>query len=314
MKKRTQNIVATSRFALPAVLVYSCAVWLMGGLVQQSLYATFAIFLLSTILMAGLNNSNSLIRVYSRMVSCSFAVMTSAATFLFSSPGSAIVQLFFILFYLSLFRSYQDKRAPGIVFYSFACLGVASMAFVQVLYFVPVLWIVMAVNLMAFSHRMFWASILGLIAPYWFAFGYYAYTESVPEFLAHFAGLAAFGPVCNFGGMEYSRIATLTAVGLLAIMGVTHYLRNSYLDKIRTRMLYEIFITLLILAFIFIILQPQHYDKLMPIIIVNTSCLVAHFIALTKSRLTNLAFLLMCLAMLLLTTYNLWGETLPLTL
>lgn len=295
---------AESRFAFPVVMTYAIAVWLAAGVAENGNWLQLLLFVLSTLMMVALNNSNALIRIYSRMVSCSFIVMTCAQTFLFSSLRSAGVGLAFILFYLSLLRSYQDKRAPGIVFYSFACLGIASVFFVQILYFVPVLWILMSTNLMAMTHRMFWASILGIILPYWFAAGYYAYTGTLGDLADHFAQLWQFEPLLQYDAVDIHTITTFGIISLLSVIGIIHYMRKSYLDKIRTRMIFEMFITIDILAYIFVILQPQHFECLMPVITVNTSCLFAHFIALTKTRTTNIFFILACIMMVALTIFN----------
>ena len=91
--KRTQNRVAESRLTLSAVMVYAIAVWLAGGLLQQQLWPQLVCFLLSTYLMVVLNNSNALIRVYSRTISCSFIILTCAANFLFSSFAGAFFTL-----------------------------------------------------------------------------------------------------------------------------------------------------------------------------------------------------------------------------
>lgn len=305
MKKRIQNRLAESRFAFPVMIIYGLAVWLGAGTVAEGAYLQLAFFMASTLLMMMLNNTNSLIRIYSRMVSCSFVAMTCAATFLFSSLESCATGTCFILFYLSLLRSYQDKRAPGIAFYSFACLGIASLFFVQILYFVPFLWILMASNMMALTHRMFWATVLGLVMPYWFAVGYYVVTNQFDAFIDHFAELAQFEPLLQYEALDIHRIATFGLVVLLAVIGIIHYMRNSYQDKIRTRMIFEMFITVDIISFVFIILQPQHFDNLLPIIIVNTSCLFAHYVALTRTWLTNVTFIVMCLATLGLTIFNL---------
>lgn len=304
MQKRIQNKVAESRFAFPIVAVYGLLVWLAAGAIENMQWMQFAMYAVSTVLMLTLNNSNALIRIYSRMVSCSFIVMACSATFLFQSVKVEAVQMLFVLFYLSLLRSYQDKRAPGIVFYSFACIGLISLWFVQILYFVPVFWLLMATNLMAFGNRMFWASILGIIVPYWFMAGYYLYMGNIDDLQLHFLQLADFQPLFGIEIPDMHRLATFAVVALLAVIGIVHYLRNSYLDKIRTRMIFEMFITVDLLAMAFLVLQPQHFDMLMPIVIVNTSCLYAHFMALTKTRITNLVFLLVCVLMLALTVFN----------
>lgn len=296
---------AESRFALPVMAVYGIAVWIMAGALQQGLFLQLALFVISTVLMMTLNNANALIRIYSRMVSCSFVALTCAAPFLFSSLESSVTQTCLILFYLSILRSYQDKKAPGIVFYSFLCLGIASLFFVQTLYFVPFLWIMMASNMMAMTHRMFWASVIGLATPYWLAAGYYAYTEQLPLLLDHFTELAIFAPLSGYELPDTPRIATFALVAVLTAIGIIHYMRNSYLDKIRTRMIFEMFITMDILALIFIVLQPQHFDVLLPLITINTSCLFAHYVALTRTRLTNITFIIVCLATAALTIYNL---------
>lgn len=305
MRKRLQNRMAESRFAFPTMAIYGIAIWLAEGMKDGISWIELALFVVSTMLMIALNNRNALIRIYSRMVSCSYIAIAAASTFLFHNIEASIVGTCFILFYLILLRSYQDKRAPGIVFYAFTCLGVASTQFVQILYFVPVLWILMASNLMAITRKMFCASLLGILAPYWFLGGYWLYSNQLEMFEEHFVQLAQFGPLFEYDDLGINRIVTLGAVALLALIGTVHYLRTSYLDKIRTRMIYEMFITMNILTAVFIALQPQHTDKLLPMMTVNTSCLFAHYVALTKTRITNITFLIVCIGMVALTVFNL---------
>lgn len=305
MRKRLQNRMAESRFAFPVMAAYGLAVWFAEGTKNGIAWVELVLFALCTAMMIALNNRNSLIRIYSRMVSCSFIAMISAATFLFHNMQSFLIATCFILFYLILLRSYQDKRAPGIVFYAFSCLGIASTAFVQILYFIPFMWILMASNMMAISKKMFCASILGILVPYWFIGGYQLWTGELDYLQLHFGELAAFSTLFDYSMLDAGRIVTIAAVAFLAIIGTVHFLRNSYLDKIRTRMIYEMFITINSLTAVFIILKPQHFDSLLPIAIVNTSCLIAHYIALTKTKVTNITFVAICIIMVALTVFNL---------
>ena len=158
--KRFQNKVAESRYALTLMAIYALGVWYLGGLVENQLYLQLAFLGVSTYLMMEINNSNALIRIYSRMVSCSFLALTSMATFLFPSLRESIVQLCLITSYTIIFHIYQDKDSPGLMFYAFLCLGIASVLFIQVLYFVPLLWLLIGFKMMAFSfvelfHRTF---------------------------------------------------------------------------------------------------------------------------------------------------------------
>lgn len=137
--KRLQNKIAESRFALPVVAVYTAAMWLAGGIIARQQYVEFALFAVSAYLMAEMNNRNALIRIYSRMVSCSFLVFGTMAWSASNLQTSAtldtwLVQLCFIAAYLTLFSCYQDKRAQGKMFYAFMFIGVASTLFVQALF------------------------------------------------------------------------------------------------------------------------------------------------------------------------------------
>ena len=75
-------------------------------------------------------------------------------------------------------------------------------------------------------------------------------------------------------------------------------------------MIYETFITVDICTIIFLVLQPQHYNILMYIMIINTAPLSGHFIALTHTWITNIAFYVILIAALALTAYNLWMPSL----
>ena len=101
-------------------------------------------------------------------------------------------------------------------------------------------------------------------------------------------------------------MVTFVFVIITATTGTIHYLRTSFNDKIRIRMLYNCFIVMNILSTSYLIAQPQHYDFLMRMIVINTSPLIAHFIALTHTRVTNISFCIITISALLLTAYNLW--------
>ena len=306
MKKRLQNKVAEGKFALPVVSVYAALACLAAGFWQQELWPQLAALTLSAYLMVELNNRNVLIRIYSRMVSCSFLMLSVMAAFLMPSLPGAVVQICFITFYLLLFQAYQDRRASGSVFYAFAALGMASMVFVQILYFVPLFWLLMLFNIYTFSGRTFSASLLGLLLPYWFVGAYDMFNGDYAHLPEHFGRLGDFGPFFDISQMDVHRVVTILFVALLAITGSVHFLRNSYQDKIRTRLLYEIFILIDVCTLLFLILQPQYCDFLLGIMIVNTAPLVGHFLALTSTRVTNIAFFVILLSTLVLTAYNLW--------
>ena len=256
--------------------------------------------------MVELNNTNALLHIYSRMVSASFLALTCTAVFLFPSLRSSLCMLSFILFCTIIFHTYQDKESPGLTYFAFLCLGIASLMFIQVLFFIPFLWLMMRFKLMAFSWRMLWASLLGIITPYWFLIGWAVYTNRFDAFIDHFVSIAHFEPLFQYQHLTLNQLIVFGWVAIVALLGIAHYASQSVLDKIRTRMIYHIFMTLDLLIAVFIILQPQHFDILLYLMIVCTSPLIAHFAAHTHSRISNIAFNIIIFITLLITAVNLW--------
>ena len=308
--KRTQNRVAESRLTLSAVMVYAIAVWLAGGLLQQQLWPQLVCFLLSTYLMVVLNNSNALIRVYSRTISCSFIILTCAANFLFSSFAGAFFTLCITAFYVILFHTYQDKQAVGYTFYAFVCLGLASAAFVKVLWIVPIFWGCMFVYLSSLSWRTLAASIIGLITPYWLFVPIIIYQGQRHVLMAHLAKLADIQPAIDYSHLTTPQVLTALFTALLAITGIVHFWRNSSADRIRIRQLYGFFTLMTVLSNVAFFVLPQHFDILLGLLIINTAPLIGHFVTLTRTRYTNIAFYVICVTALILTAINLWMPSL----
>lgn len=305
-----QNIIAENRYALPVTAVLAALILLLSGQPWQQLWQTVGLLAVSALLMVELNNAYALIRIYSRMVSCSFLAIMVMASFLHTHSAILIVQLCTIIFYLTIFHAYQDKQATGWVFYAFLSIGIASLFFVQILYFVPILWLLLLFNINALSARTFCASLFGLLLPYWFIGGYAVYIGRSEELLSHFLALSRFEQPLDFQSLNPHQLLTACFVLLLMVIGSIHFIRNSFHDKIRIRMIYETFIIMSVSTLLFMVLQPTHFDFLLSIFIVSTAALTGHFISLTHTRLTNIAFIWMILTTILLMVYNIWTPSL----
>ena len=299
-----QKHIAQSRWALPITAAYGLVVTSAAGLVTDGLWLNFAMLLVSTVMMAELNNYYALIRIYSRMVSCSFLVMTTMSLFLFRSLDVAAVQLTMIGFLLLILRSYQDPRASGWTFYAFLSLGIGSVVFPQMLLFVPLLWILMAVCVISFSPRTFMSSLLGLLTPYWLVLVWLLYEGNVSWLGAHFLSVVRFATPFNLSGIGIHQWLTFAFVLVAALTGAIHFILYSYQDRIRIRLIYEMFMTIDGFCFLLALVQPQFFDCLMGMAIVLTAPLIGHFLALTHSRLSGIAFIVFAVAALGLTIFN----------
>ena len=307
MRKLVQNIVAGSRLALPITIVYTVCIWLLFGLLTTNLWLQFACFGITSYLMMVMNNQNALIRIFSRMVSCAFLVLSCAASFLFLDIRGGIMQMFVVAAYLLLFQSYQNRESVGITYYAFLMLGLASLATPHIIYFIPLIWLLMATNLLSLSWRTWFVSLFGLLTPYWFMFGWMAYQHDFTPLISHLSPLIDFQFPIRYDHLSTGFLMTWGLLAVCFLTGVIHFVRKSSYDSIRIRLIYGFFIWIDLFAFALMCFQPQHNDMLLRIIIINTAPLIAHFLALTSTKITNVAFFVLTGVILFITAYNLWS-------
>ncbi len=303
-QKSFQNKVATSRFSLPVTATLAALVWVAVGLMVGNIWVELAFSIISTLLMVEMNNRNALMRTYSRMVSCSFLALITMATLPHPSLRASIVTMCFIAFYLIIWNGYQDKFSTGWTFYAFFCIGLASTVFIQTLYYLPVLWLLMTFFTNSFSIRTFFASLIGVAAPYWFSAGYYVYTGNIEGLIAHFMEFVNYHELFTYSQITDHQLVNFAFIILLAAIGMIHFMRTSYADKIRTRMIYESFMMMNSVTLAFLVLQPQHDRELGGIMIVNTAPLIAHFITFTRGKIANISFICILVALVLILLFN----------
>lgn len=294
---------------MPATVAYAVGVWLLCGVLTHQYWWQLACFAVTTYLMVELNNIHALIRIFSRMVSSVFLALICCASFLFPAIHEASMLVCLAAFTLLLFLTYQNKEAAGLTYYAFLFFGVASIAYVHVLFFLPLIWLLMLTNVMSLSWRTWGASLLGLLTPYWFGLVWLLYQNDYTLAIDHFSALAVFEEPFNLNAITDGQKATLALTIFMAMIGAIHFIRKSYQDKIRIRMLYFFFMWIDIAALLFLLLQPQHFNAMLLIMILNSAPLIAHFIALTSTKLTNATFLVLSTVTLLLTAYNIWTSS-----
>ena len=281
-------------------------IWLLCGFINKQWWIQASCLAVSTYLMVELNNINALIRIYSRMVSCAFLILACSACFLFPSIQGAIVQTFVIGTLLLLFLTYQEQQSVGIIYYAFILWSIATIASPQLLYYVPLLWLFMGTHLQSLSWRNWGASILGLLTPYWICSCWLIWQRDFTPLVLHFSQLITFQAPFQYTILDIGHIAVYALLVLLSIIGTVHFIRQHHYDKIRIRQLYGFFIWMNLATALFIALQPQHYDVLIRIMFVCTAPLIGHFLALTHTKVTNIAFFLIVIVTLVVTGYNLW--------
>ena len=285
-------------------VLFGLAVWLLSGLVSHHLWPQVACYSVAVYLMVELSNAQALLRVRSRMVSSMFILLSCTAPFLFPSLVSTVVLLCFVASFLLLFPTYQAPWSVGQVFYAFVPIGVATMFFVQALWYVPLLWVLMATQLQSLSWRTWLSSHIGLLTPYWFALVWFIYIHDFTPLASHFAQLADIRVALS--GFSLTRLLPVLYVVVLAAVGMVHFWQYSYEERIRVRLLYGLFAALTLFTLAAVALQPLHYDVLMPLCFFFASPIVAHLFTFTRGRLSNILFFVAIGIGVAIVAYNLF--------
>lgn len=307
-KKHIQNIVAESRRTLPITILYGVGIWLLAGLLNQGWWFQFACFLASVHAMIHLNNINLMIRIYSRSVSAAYILLSCIAVWLFPSIHGAVIQLGTTLILLLLFACYQDTEARGKTFYIFLIISSISLLEIHYLLFVPIIWLLMATTVFCLTFRTFLSSVIGLLTPYWIYTGWLLFQNPddpsiALDTLSHFAEMEW---SINYQALTLQQITYAVLLTVLFLVGTIHFWMTSYMDKIRVRQIYTSLILLTIYTILLLIIQPQMYDVLIYMMTITVSPIIAHFVSLTRTRMSNIFFFVLMAVIIILTGMNLW--------
>ena len=98
---------------------------------------------------------------------------------------------------------------------------------------------------------------------------------------------------------------------VLGTIGIVHFVRTSYNDKIRTR---QFFYTLLSLHFplLFnVVWFPDCAGLTLPLLLVNSAPFIAHFFVLARGRSMNFWFLFVLFVLVAVACFNAFGDIIP---
>lgn len=318
MTLRFQKSIAKSQAVLPVAGVLALVLWYVlpvehasssfchadDGLWQYvpsflqegywSLSLSAFCVMVAVYLMAELNNANVLLRVNSRMLSSLLALLLALVVDCHHFQPGSVLMLFSLLSFFPLFATYQ-LPSPLFSFLTYLMVSVASLVFPKLLWMVPLYWLVQG-HLRAFSLRCFIASLLGLVLPYWLYGGIAIMTDSLEGFVSHVSLMA------DFQWSDYTQLAlrdvlVFAYIILLFVSGVVDFWSNRFRDKTRTRIIYNVVILHGFGAIALMVLQPQYFYTLLPLLLIDTSIVFGHFFTLTFSKFTHVyCLILMMLA------------------
>ena len=300
--------IATNRWTLPVVLLFSTALWAVRLFAHPSGWPAFLFFVLSVSLMVEINNRNALMRQYSRMVSCSYIALMMMCGDLLCDHRAMAVQCAVIMSLLLIFTTYQQRGRTGRKYWAYLFIGLAATLWPPMLLFLPVYWIAEAAYLMSFTVRSFFASLFGIVTPFWIVLpllfvpeareaAQRCYTSFIPaeETLSLLAAPATI--VLRPLPSDNTQTSLTAFLILLFAVSAVHYFKQSYADKIHVRMLYQFF-TLLALFSLLLLLAVAAVPLFgavtwhipLAVFIAAAAPLVGHFVTFSSNRFSTFVF------------------------
>ncbi len=307
-RNRFQNKVATGSFTLPVASFFATLLWCADGICTLDRLWGWLLCSLITYLWLETNNTYALIRIRSMLTPSIFVFLVGTALISHNLDNGVIISCLMLASYRFLFGTYQQSNAMPHVFHAFLCIGIGSIFFPWLFYFVPFYLWYTAFFLRSLSWRTFWAAIIGLVLPYWFWSGYAFYTNSLCKLGNHFLKLGEIQPIQMKNYLHPDTLQTIFIGWLLLLIFIAsiHCIRTSFNDKIRTRMFFYIILMQELLIILFMTLQPKHFQTLSTLLLMNSAPILSHYFALTSSRFSNVLFVLSCLVFISLTFLYLW--------
>lgn len=332
-RKSFQKAIVTSKFTLPAVAVLSIIVWaltytfsayafsahqhecLLWHIIPEyvttgipSFISGFVSCILAVYLMAEFNNKLVLLRISSRMLSTLLGILLTASAFIHQFQPAHIVLLLTLVLYFPFFDSYQSHSSMPQIFIAYLLVSISSMFFPKYLLLIPIFWIGQII-LRSFTLRTFGASVFGCILPYWLLFGTAFVNDELSSTWSHFIGCFSFSTP-DFSQWSLSQIAVTLLTLILAIFGIVDFYQNSYRDKTRARITYNIIVLFVIVSFVFLILETSHFNEIFPIVLINTSIISGHHFAQSNNRFSNIYTIVCTVCIGCVIAINLLGEDL----
>ena len=302
---RLQTEVATGRFTLPVVILVCLLLW---GVSYQEWNELFSLLITLFIgyIFIGTNTAFNLIRTRTTMPVCIYWLITTALFFLHPFDWSNFVPLVFVLAIYQHFLSYESPSFPFPIFHTFLFVSLGSLAFPQLLFITPLLWISM-IPFRSMSWKNFWASLIGLMTPYWFLFGYAFFFEEMHLFLTPLKEAVHLYPI-DFSHLTINELASWGFITLLLMICGFHYWQIAFKDRTRTRINHSFLVIAGFWTTILSILQPVHLCQWMSIQLVCMAFLSGHLFTLTRNRFSGILFIVTFVLYILLMSFNLWMQ------
>lgn len=210
-----------------------------------------------------------------------------------------------ILAIYQLFTSYHDPDAKSKAFNAALLIGIGSLLWIHILWFIPLFWIGMY-NFRTLNIRTFLASLLGVGTVYWFLFGACIWFRDFTPFTIPFTALlkVSLPSAVGMGWLDWIGIA---AIALLTTASAINIITHEYEDVLRTRQFLSFLILMTVWAFALFFLYEQASEEFLETACIPAAILIAHFFTVMRGRLVFWTFyssIVLFIALLFIRIWN----------
>lgn len=210
-----------------------------------------------------------------------------------------------ILAIYQLFTSYHDPGAGSKAFNAALLIGIGSLLWIHILWFIPLFWIGMY-NFRTLNIRTFLASLLGVGTVYWFLFGACVWFRDFTAFTIPFAALLKVS-LPTASGMGWLDWVGIAGIALLTTASAINIITHEYEDVLRTRQFLSFLILMTVWAFALFFLYEQASEEFLETACIPAAILIAHFFTVTRGRLVFWTFyssIVLYIALLFIRIWN----------
>lgn len=237
-------------------------------------------------------------------------ISTNPSFFPFKSTSLGIFCL--ILAIYQLFTSYHDEKAVNKAYNAAFFIGIGSLLWVHILWFLPLFWLGMF-NFKSLSIRTFLASLLGIATVYWLLLGWCVLRQDFSAFTVPFVALTKVG---FFGAVSPKLIdwVIIIYIGFFVLMASINIITHDHEENIRTRQYLFFLIIFFIVAFGLFFIYEQASDEFFCISCIPASILISHFFTIKRGRKRYILYYISTLIFILLIFIRLWNFSLSMVI
>ncbi|MDO4754942.1 MAG: DUF6427 family protein [Parabacteroides sp.] len=210
-----------------------------------------------------------------------------------------------ILAIYQLFTSYHDPEARVKAFNASLLIGIGSLLWIHLLWFMPLFWIGMY-NFRSLTLRTFLASLLGVLTVYWFLLGWCVWYHDFTPITIPFSKLVNLHFLATDGIVLLNWLSIIT-IALMTVVASLNIITHEEEDSLRSRQFLSFLIMMSVWAFGLYFLYKEASEEFLEMACVPASILIAHFFTVMRGKLVLWSFWTMITLLISVFFIRLWN-------